>query len=108
MAVYNVPLSTDDYPALIARCLQDIYTESGDVSLSLVYREHHSGRMPVLYLDFYTPSGKLFTHQLNLPPDTPGRTESRTDTLLELLELAGKIDLRCVGFPLLKMAENRE
>ena len=91
MAVYNVPLSTDDYSALIDRCLQDIYTESGDVSLSFVHREHHNGRIPVLYLDFYTPSGKLFTHQLNLPPDTPDRTETRMEILLVSIVLSDKI-----------------
>lgn len=85
MIAYSVPFSTDSYPDLVARCLQDVRVESGDVPLRLVYRERHDGRLPVLFLDFYAPSGKLFARRLNLPPDTPGRTESRMDALLDLL-----------------------
>ncbi|HBM3184884.1 TPA: hypothetical protein LVM22_001149 [Klebsiella oxytoca] len=106
MIAYSVPLSTDSYPDLVARCLRDIRAESGDVALRLIYRERHDGKIPVLFLDFYTPSGKRFARRLNLPPDTPGRTESRMDALLDLLAQVNQMNR--AGAPALRTTESRE
>ncbi|WP_404317452.1 hypothetical protein RX799_24655 [Klebsiella oxytoca] len=107
MIAYSVPLSTDSYPDLVVRCLRDIRAESGDVALRLVYREQYDGSTPVLLLEFYTPSGRLFARRLNLPPDTPGRTESRMDALLDLLAQVNDPMYRA-AVPPLRTTECRE